>query len=311
MTMAPADDAAWDSSRAMWDSFEYRDPVGDVTGEGVAWVDITEVGLGPGGVTAFSLTLADDVPRPQADPADRWIAFGVVRDTNGDGVADVRIGIDNLPVSEHRAWHTDLASGETMSAVGPPYGWVGPARRIGLDSYYPGEGDRSGNRASLRYSITFDERTRGRAYPFYAWASMIEDGRVVATDYAPDAGWLEEGAQPEVRLDGPTWATDFELTGEGEVVIRHELAITPDGKISFDTGCTTGEGNVTVEPDTLRVSDLVLTEETCSTEMAELDARTMAVLRAGEIKYVITRGILQLWVGDNAIRFEASYGARF
>ncbi len=26
--------------------------------------------------------------------------------------------------------------------------------------------------------------------PFYAWASVIVDGRVVATDYAPDVGWL-------------------------------------------------------------------------------------------------------------------------
>jgi hypothetical protein len=26
---------------------------------------------------------------------------------------------------------------------------------------------------------------------FYAWASVIEGGRVVATDYAPDVGWLE------------------------------------------------------------------------------------------------------------------------
>ena len=25
----------------------------------------------------------------------------------------------------------------------------------------------------------------------YAWASVIEDGRVVATDYAPDVGWLD------------------------------------------------------------------------------------------------------------------------
>jgi hypothetical protein len=34
--------------------------------------------------------------------------------------------------------------------------------------------------------------------PFYAWASVIQDGRVVATDYAPDSGWLlaSRGAQP-------------------------------------------------------------------------------------------------------------------
>jgi hypothetical protein len=25
---------------------------------------------------------------------------------------------------------------------------------------------------------------------FYAWASVIQNGRVVATDYAPDIGWI-------------------------------------------------------------------------------------------------------------------------
>ena len=34
---------------------------------------------------------------------------------------------------------------------------------------------------------------------FYAWASVIQDGRVVATDYAPDTGWLETTVKP-----GPT-----------------------------------------------------------------------------------------------------------
>ena len=34
--------------------------------------------------------------------------------------------------------------------------------------------------------------------PFYTWASVIVNGRVVATDYAPDAGWLvaTPGARP-------------------------------------------------------------------------------------------------------------------
>ena len=26
---------------------------------------------------------------------------------------------------------------------------------------------------------------------FYAWSSLIADGQVVATDYAPNVGWLE------------------------------------------------------------------------------------------------------------------------
>ena len=34
--------------------------------------------------------------------------------------------------------------------------------------------------------------------PFYTWASVIVNGRVVATDYAPDSGWLV--ATPGVAL---------------------------------------------------------------------------------------------------------------
>ena len=34
--------------------------------------------------------------------------------------------------------------------------------------------------------------------PFYTWASVIVNGRVVATDYAPDSGWLV--ATPGVTL---------------------------------------------------------------------------------------------------------------
>ena len=29
---------------------------------------------------------------------------------------------------------------------------------------------------------------------FYVWASVIENGRVAATDYAPDVGWLDPSA---------------------------------------------------------------------------------------------------------------------
>ena len=43
---------------------------------------------------------------------------------------------------------------------------------------------------------------------FYAWASVIVDGRVVATDYAPDAGWLHPSSKAppiagEVASPGP------------------------------------------------------------------------------------------------------------
>ncbi|HMG31520.1 MAG TPA: hypothetical protein VK585_15520, partial [Jiangellaceae bacterium] len=30
-------------------------------------------------------------------------------------------------------------------------------------------------------------------FRFYAWASVISGGRIVATDFAPDVGWIEKG----------------------------------------------------------------------------------------------------------------------
>ena len=310
--MALADDATWDSSRGIWDSFEYRDPVGDVSGDSFAWIDIKEVGLGPGNVTGIGLQLADDVPHPQANPADRWIAFGVVQDTNGDGAADVRIGIDNLPVSEHRAWRTDLPSGETKSAVGPPYGWVGTAQggggagRFGLDSYYPGEGDQSGNRASLQYSVTFEELTRREAYAMYAWASMIEDGRVVATDYAPDVGWLVADQDQGIPLVGPDWVIERDFPN---VSVVNRLSFTPDGQVLFEAGCNTGTASVVVDGATMQISDVSLTERDCRLELAEVEAEILAVLAAGDISYTQDAGVLVLRAGTNVLSLQGTFEA--
>ena len=59
--------------------------------------------------------------------------------------------------------------------------------------------------------------------PFYAWASVIVDGRVVATDYAPDTGWLlpTPGANP-----GGTYALQSVIGG----TLPSHLSMTiPDG----------------------------------------------------------------------------------
>jgi hypothetical protein len=60
------------------------------------------------------------------DPSEQWIAYGLVADDDGDGVADRRLGIDNIPVpatgeQQHRAWITDLHTGRTEYKVGP---WI-------------------------------------------------------------------------------------------------------------------------------------------------------------------------------------------
>jgi hypothetical protein len=49
------------------------------------------------------------------------IAYGLVLDTTGDGVADYVVGIDNdAPDREDfRVWVSDLATGETDERIGP------------------------------------------------------------------------------------------------------------------------------------------------------------------------------------------------
>ena len=65
-----------------------------------------------------------------------------------------------------------------------------------LDTWFPSASE------EVEGVILRDSATPGR---YYAWASMIEDGRVVATDYAPDVGWLVEPEDPGLPLVGSTW----------------------------------------------------------------------------------------------------------
>ncbi len=172
----------------------YVDPTGD-TGSGVLpWVDITRVDLGDSGL-CISLASAPgceaSAGRPGVGPTEQWMAYGIVFDTDRDGVADRRYGVDNMPLDgpvpshgdwPHRAWITDLHSGRTESAAGPPYGEVG---KTFFDTWW----------SPLRWSIGGEAAgggTMGKTFdvPFYLWASEIKDGRVVATDYAPDVGWI-------------------------------------------------------------------------------------------------------------------------
>ncbi len=164
----------------------YVDPTGDTGSDAFPWIDINGVGFC--GIACLSPGLASH-DLPEVDPTEQWMAYGVVFDTDRDGVPDLRYGVDNMPIEgrngklyrPHRAWRTDLHTGLTESAAGEPYGMVG---KTPFDTYYPG-----------RWSFGAEAAGGGTAgmmldVPFYVWASEIEDGRVVATDYAPDVGWL-------------------------------------------------------------------------------------------------------------------------
>ena len=168
----------------------YPDPLGDTGSAVLPWVDIRE--LQEMGRARVVIDLASNLP-PLVAPTEKWIAYGVVVDDDRDGIPDRRFGIDNIPGTapgrrEHRAWMTDLHTGRTVAAVGAPYGNVGETR---FDTFFPGEWTGFGARLGFGGNLTGGGTRPGLVSPFYAWASVIVDGRVVATDYAPDVGWLD------------------------------------------------------------------------------------------------------------------------
>jgi hypothetical protein len=172
----------------------HRDPSGDTGSSVVPWVDIREVGFGRFNVI---IDLVSNIP-PSVDPTEQWIAYGVVVDDDRDGVPDWRYGIDNMPVDAtgerpHRVWRTDLHSGRTESKMGPSYGYVGDTF---FDTFFPGEWRGIGARLSFGGDVTGGDTMGGVPGAFYAWAAVIENGRIVATDYAPDVGWLDPSAKP-------------------------------------------------------------------------------------------------------------------
>ena len=96
------------------------DPTGDTGSADNRWADIKEVTFC--GSTCLSIGRVSDPP-VGVDPRQLWIAYGVVVDTDGDGVPDWRYGVDNVPLDKtdsqpDRSWRTDLHTGRTDSAVG-------------------------------------------------------------------------------------------------------------------------------------------------------------------------------------------------
>jgi hypothetical protein len=95
----------------------YVDPTGDTGSDVFPWVDITDVTFD----CSFCLSLRLVAKSPaKVDPTEQWIAYGIVADTDRDGVPDWRYGTDNTPEDTpgirgwpRRWWRTDLHTGRT------------------------------------------------------------------------------------------------------------------------------------------------------------------------------------------------------
>jgi len=162
----------------------------------VDWVDITRVRFSYDfREPRWDIDLAAKPPPTRRLEPGVLIAYGVVLDTNGDGVADYLIGLDNDANGlggtskepdgrgDYHAWVTDLATGETADQFGPSYGYP-------IDFVHPDEHRRPSPVIFFFLPGSAPADLDPKTVRFYAWASETRQGEVVAWDYGPDEGWV-------------------------------------------------------------------------------------------------------------------------
>jgi hypothetical protein len=165
----------------------YSDAIGDTSPADKGEVDISELHVflgcqaGLPKLRCVEIVLSGQLPDPIPQPQDAWYGYGIVLDVDSDGVADYRYGVDNFdpglgpsPHAPGRLWRADLRTGDVEVVAVPQ------ASDDTLCCDFP--------MSDLPIAFFHYKNLGGR---FYAWSSLIADGRVVATDYAPNVGWLE------------------------------------------------------------------------------------------------------------------------
>lgn len=154
------------------------------------WVDLERVAFSPEGQSHWYLELAAHAPSLMDLEPGVVIAFGLVFDADRDGAADYVVGLSNETPArgQFRVWLTDLESGETVEQIGPPYGFPIEFAYAAEETVPPGDEAMSVALTFLGGSAPDDLSTESA--PFYAWSSASRDGVVLASDYAPDTGWM-------------------------------------------------------------------------------------------------------------------------
>jgi hypothetical protein len=272
----------------------YLDPRGDI--ESPAWIDIVSV-------NHSLVDYAASRPDGLAGPDELWIAYGLVFDTDLDGVADVRLGMDFVPAeltpwggtpgdTDVRAWRTDLRAGTTE------FGPTGSSRAPCdcLPPYHP-----SGGVATAHFHP--HEAIPGR---FYAWASVIQDGRVLATDYAPDTGWLDRSpASVPAGVQGPWIVTGYDngsqaLAQPASPETRPTAAFGADGTVEGFGGCNQFSGDYSGHEASIAISQLVSTRKVCDDATNAAEEQYFTALHAATTWTVSGEGF-ELRDDDGAI----------
>jgi hypothetical protein len=155
----------------------------------LADIDIQAVGSACGGrLLEWRLYLrSTSGPASTTAPVGQSTEYGLMVDVDGNRLADCQIGIstDAPAARAFRVWVKNLTTGHVNERVGGPYGFP-------FDFVHPFEG--GGSRTMVFFFLEGTRPDPCGAFTetanFYAYASVVEGGRVTAVDYAPEAAWL-------------------------------------------------------------------------------------------------------------------------
>jgi hypothetical protein len=226
---------------------QYADMTADTSPASIGAVDVHTIQIGRGCVegqpqlTCIELTLSGHVDEPRPLPEQEWFGFGIVVDIDADGQPDHRYGVDNAG----RAWQADLRTSEVIT--------VAEFDEELYAEFPPGEEASGGDTPEAIFHL------RESGFRFYAWSSLIADGGVQATDYAPDSGWLQV---PDARFAG-TWESADPPRENSHLTME----IVPQANGSFD---------VTILDDAAAVCGGASSTMTGIAELREPDAIVIA-----------------------------------
>ncbi len=119
-----------------------------------------------------------------------------------------------------------------------------------------------------------------------------------------------EAAEPDLALQGPLWTVDSIITGDAVSSIPGGATATirfaADGTVEVETGCNSGSGSYEADEDTIRFTDLAVTEMACDGDAGALEAAVLLVLGADELGYTIDASRMTLMAGDNGLGLVGS-----
>lgn len=117
-----------------------------------------------------------------------------------------------------------------------------------------------------------------------------------------------EVADPDRPLVGAVWTLETIIEGDAASSIPQGVIATiefaDDGRVTMNTGCNTGGGEVEIGEATMTFGPITLTERACEPAAMEVEAAVVALL-AGTVEYEIEASLLSLRGPSTGLDFRS------